>query len=143
MDSLYTEYRKRYDAEWRVWYIWKERIKKEETYMDIEIDPHYQGAQGFINFIDDMGPRPSPKHELQRLDKFRGYEPGNLIWRERIKRITRRTQKPNDYDKYKNLAKENNIAYATFHSRMRRGWNIKDAATMVATNKPYKCRLVQ
>lgn len=143
MISQYTHYRKLYQSEWRLWYIWKARIAKEQNYMDVEIHPYYQGEQGFINFVDDMGPRPSSKHELQRIDKWRGYEPGNLVWKERTVRITRRSQKPDAYDEYLQIARQNNIDYATFHSRVKRGWNIKDAATMPAVNLPYKSRLVQ
>jgi hypothetical protein len=49
----------------------------------------YYGARGvrvspawedFQVFLRDMGPRPSSRHRLVRLDHARGYEPGNCRW---------------------------------------------------------------
>jgi hypothetical protein len=34
----------------------------------------------FSRFYADMGPRPSPSHSVERLDRQKGYEPGNCIW---------------------------------------------------------------
>lgn len=34
----------------------------------------------FAEFIDHMGPCPSPTHSIDRIDNERGYEPGNVRW---------------------------------------------------------------
>lgn len=36
--------------------------------------------QDFAAFFEHVGPAPSPKHSLGRIDNNRGYEPGNLRW---------------------------------------------------------------
>jgi len=46
----------------------------------IHICGEWLGEYGFARFIEHIGPRPSPKHSVDRIDNNRGYEPGNVRW---------------------------------------------------------------
>jgi hypothetical protein len=37
-------------------------------------------GSGFARFLEHVGPRPSQKHSLDRIDVNKGYEPGNVRW---------------------------------------------------------------
>lgn len=36
--------------------------------------------ESFETFLADMGPRPTPQHQIDRIDSSRGYEPDNCRW---------------------------------------------------------------
>lgn len=40
--------------------------------------------EAFAAFLADLGPKPSPKHELERVNNDGNYEPGNVVWALRI-----------------------------------------------------------
>ncbi len=46
----------------------------------IKVCSEWQGRGGYERFIAHIGPRPSLKHQVDRIDNDGNYEPGNVRW---------------------------------------------------------------
>lgn len=86
-------------------------------------------------FAAAVGPRPSPQHSIDRIDNYRGYEPGNVRWatqEEQMKNQRRtltitvngETLHHSDWAKRLGLGKT-----AVWHRVTQRGWDPVVAAT--------------
>lgn len=90
---------------------------------------HGDGERGgFECFLADLGPKPSSRHSVERVDNDRGYEPGNVKWATRREqaRNTRATRHVNVADVTLSLAEAVEVFGAapanTISMRIHRGW---------------------
>ena len=145
MLSVYSELRKEYLNEWRIWYRMIQRCERQEKYyVSVEVDPSFLGESGFVNWFDEIGPRPG-NYQMKRHNIFGNYEPGNIYWapRKEIMNDMRCHNDPSEMGYWKNRALENGIRANTFYSRVRdRGWRYEDAATLTPSQERYKNRIV-
>lgn len=101
----------------------------------------------FENFLADMGPRPSAKHSLDRIDNDAGYSPENCRWatqREQCANMRKnrwltfdgRTQIIADW------ARETGLPSGTISNRLALGWSVERALTTPA-RPPAKPKVLQ
>jgi len=86
----------------------------------------------FDAFYNDMGPRPTPKHEVDRLDNDGNYEPGNVAWRTKDKQLnnTRANLKLTYHGETLNMgqwARRLGMHKRTLSARLKKGWSLERA----------------
>ena len=108
---------------------------------------HY-GAKGikvcerwndFRNFYADMGDKPEGK-TLDRKDRTKGYEPGNVIWasweqQNRNKPNTKMLMWKGEWLPMAQIAEMNGIPRKKFENRIRAGMSVEDAAKNIRYNQ--------
>lgn len=120
--------------------IWADMIKRCENsnhigYKNyggrgIKVSPEWRVS--FETWLADVGPRPSPKHSLERENNEKFYEKGNVIWADRYtqSRNTRRTVRVTHQGKtqcLKDWAIELNLKYKRLQERMLGGLSFEEA----------------
>lgn len=97
----------------------------------ISVDPAWDT---FEQFLADMGPRPSPRHSLDRIDNEKGYGPANCRWATQSQqcRNQRKTIKVTAFGKtqaIKDWAEELGIPSRRLSGRWENGWRGEELLT--------------
>lgn len=135
-----TTHGKTRTVEYRLWVGMQTRCynKKEKAYKyygarGIRVCVRWLGDGGFVNFLADMGERPSAKHWIERKNNDRNYEPSNCCW------ATREVQANNKRNtiwvtwegkkmSLKQACGKVRLPYYSVRSRMyRKGWSFQQA----------------
>ena len=79
-----------------------------------------------------MGPRPTPKHSIERHDNGKGYSKDNCYWATPVEQA--RNRRNNRYIEYKNLRKtlaawceELSLSYSLILKRLNYGWTFEES----------------
>ena len=123
--DLVIEYdgpRRQFPREYKTWDSMRQRCLMPSTKLypnyggrGIKICERWQGAHGFAHFIEDMGPKPSLKHSIDRIDVNGDYEPSNCRW------ATPRTQASNKRNSVAVPGVSKNPRCSTWKARYRAG----------------------
>ncbi len=101
----------------------------------------------FEHFYADMGPRPSPKHMIDRINTNGNYEPGNCRWvtrkeQNRNKRNTLWIEYRGERKTLADWADSLNVSWDLLWNRLKAGWSVERAFTeRVHPNRPNPKRM--
>ncbi len=105
------------------------RIKTDKNY------PNYGGRgitvcerwleplNGFLNFLEDMGRRPSPSHTIDRINNDLGYSKENCRWATMTQQVRnrRKTLRDEDGTPLADVAEQLGVKYSVLYTHFHRG----------------------
>lgn len=108
----------------------------------IYVDPLWRGRGGFDRFLAHVGPRPSSKHTLDRINNDGHYAPGNVRWATSVEQNNNTSK--NVLLTYRGVtqsmsawARQLGMVVSTLRDRKEAGWSDERAlATPVRPKRP-------
>ena len=137
--SLMRTHGMRYTPEYAIW-----RGIKKRCHNPLAADFSRYGGRGvtvcqewqssFAAFFAHVGSRPSPSHQIDRIDNERGYEPGNVRWatpseNQRNTRANRLVAVDGETLCVSEWSERTGIKAKVIFARLRRGWSIEKTLT--------------
>lgn len=129
----------RHTPEYKAWQAIKDRCyraknKAFKNYGGRGIQMCERWFKSFQAFYEDVGPRPSPQHSIERIQNEHHYEPGNVKWATRAEQM--RNRRANTYLTLNGVTMclvdwcaQVNKRPSTVCERLKAGWSVEDALT--------------
>lgn len=125
--------------EWLTWRRMRARCYNENC----DSYPHYGGRgirvcdrwlESFQSFLEDMGPRPTDRHSIDRINVNGDYEPNNCRWatpeQQGSNRTCNRVLTANGETAIAaEWARRAGVSQTTINNRLERGWPVEKAVT--------------
>ncbi len=130
----YTTHGLRRAPEYQTWANMLIRCKRDDKnakwYRERGIAVCDRWLTDFQAFYDDMGPRPSPQHSIERKNNALGYSPENCCWATAIDQNNNRRNNRfltfnGKTQTVTQWAREIGVTYSTISNRLRSGWPIE------------------
>lgn len=127
-------------SEYRIWNGMKSRCHnpKDAQYRrygkrGIFVAPKWKNS--FLAFLEDMGPRPSARHTLERKNNDGPYSKTNCVWATYKQQARNKSNSRFIFFRKKKrllveLAEENHIRPGTLRARLKAGWKIEQALSL-------------
>lgn len=86
----------------------------------------------FESFLEDMGPKPSPKHSIDRIDNNKGYYPDNCRWSTQKEQMNNREccvhlTARGETKTLSEWSREVHLPISTIRQRLSKGWDHEKA----------------
>ena len=126
-----------YRPEYQIWVVMRRRCEdvKHVSYsryggVGVTVCPEWR--RNFAAFFSYVGPRPTPKHTIDRIDNSKGYEPGNVRWathkeQARNKKSTRLVTFEGKTQTVPDWARDLGIGESTLRNRLNNGLTVEKA----------------
>jgi len=147
--ARFTTHGQRNTPEWHIWNHAKQRCvnPRDKNYAEygergITMCERWLHSPG--NFFEDMGPRPTPQHTLERRNNRLGYSPENCEWatrstQTRNRRVTNMLTYNGKTLPLVEWADRLGMSRETLYSRVRRyGWSTEDALSIPPIPSPRR-----
>lgn len=113
----------------------KPRYRRYDLYggRGIKVCERWDNSQGgFLNFLKDMGKKPTPKHSIDRIDRDKDYTPENCVWATQSEQMSHTSRSvivtiDGVTDNLTNHARRLGINRYTVQNRIDEGWTYEDA----------------
>lgn len=123
-------------------YAWQSMISRCHN-PKVKCFPRYGGRgisvcaewiESFVQFITDMGVRPSPQHSLERKDNNGNYEPTNCRWATMVEQgVNKSSNRFLEFNGERKTVSEwtrlLGFSKTLIHDRLSRGWSVADTLT--------------